>query len=141
MYRGIASEVFDDMQRLQVYVALPCDTTYVHVIVMHEQWGWGIWKRQHARRPRGLLGVARSRETQGRRIWPAMTRSATRPSVAMSSYSSLPYAALTPLPGQQKSKSAYGSSRAKHRCIYAKVHIQVGNQLEKQSESLATCPQ
>jgi len=48
-----------------VYVALPCDTTYVHVIVMHEQWGWGIGKRQHARRPRGLLGVARSREAQG----------------------------------------------------------------------------
>ena len=34
-------------------------------MLMHEQWGWGIWKRQHARRPRGLLGIARSREAQG----------------------------------------------------------------------------
>jgi len=71
-----------------------------------------------------------SRGAEGRCIWPAMTRSATCPTVATSFYSSSPSSGQNPLyprkltptalpflPGQQKNKSAYGSSRAEHYIV------------------------
>jgi len=106
---------------------------WVRVMLM-ANWGGGgvltkhpLYKATRKQAPGPSWCRPLSRGAEGRRIWPAMTRSATCPSVARSSYFSLPSsgqnplyprkltpAALPPLPGQQKSKSAYGSSRAKH---------------------------
>ena len=88
--------------------------------------------RQHARRPRGLPAVARFREAQGsaylargdpvRNLPLCCQELRFAHSIPSSGQSplhprKLTPAALTPLPGQQKNKSAHGSPRAKHLIV------------------------
>ena len=88
--------------------------------------------RQYARRPRGLLGVARFREAQRsaylarggpvRNLPLCCQELRFAHSIPSSGQSpihprKLTPAALTPLPGQKKNKSVHGSPRVKHLVV------------------------
>ena len=95
-----------------------------------------------------------SRGAEGRRIWPAMTRSATCPSVATSSYSSLPSSPYNPLYPRKLTPAALpphslANRRTRPRTDSREPNIEllhaiqfvVGKQIEQQSESMNTLTQ